>query len=135
MVGGGEKTCAVASTATAEPNLAMATRAVDASAASRTTGADDGESYALERSDWSPEPGHLEEHYEIQRERERWKAKRAGEDIDPLGLPTAPTAWIALDPAKIFDILRDGEMATVWLALALEMGLISVVAFAIATGI
>ena len=100
-----------------EPETATAIRSAESAAAARAV-IDEGD-YVLEASDFEPEPGHLAEHYEIQRERERWLRMRAGEEtVDPLGRSKAPKPWTALAPSKIFGFLLDGETA----AAAVVMG-------------
>jgi hypothetical protein len=88
--------------------------------------------YAVESTDWKPEPGNLAEHYEIQRERERWKRMQAGEEIaDPLGRRKPPKSWTAFSPSKIFGILLDAETAAAGVCMGVGLAALCGVVLAI----
>jgi hypothetical protein len=112
-----------------EPELETAIRAAQPTA--EATLVEEGD-YELEASDWTPESGNLAEHYEIERERERWNRLRAREErVDPLGRSKPPTPWTALAPSKIFGILLQSETAAAGICIALGLGLLSTCAFVI----
>ena len=88
--------------------------------------------YTLEPDDWSPEPGNLAEHYEIQRERERWDRLRAREErVDPLGRVKKPKPWTALAPSKIFGILLQSETAAAGICIAAGLGFLATIVFVV----
>ena len=92
---------------------------------------DDEAAYVLKASDWTPEPGHLAEHYEIQRERERWKRLKAGQDtIDAFERPKPPKPRTALAASKIFGVLLDANTAAVALCIGIALAFVAAVCLA-----
>jgi hypothetical protein len=105
-----------------EPEIATAIRSAESSPATRPAGSD--EAYTLEATDFEPEPGHLAEHYEIQRERERWQRMKAGEEnVDPLGRAKSPRPWTALAASAIFGVLLQEGTAIVCVIMMAVLGL------------